>query len=149
MSTSQQDWILRLIERLGVMMQRVFRLREQGEVERALLDVQEAYASLLGPMGETASKVDVESAVQLLDDPLLVVAMARLVAVEAELLEDEGRPADARAQWQRALELAADAYLRDPSDQSKARDVIVELRAHVELDALSPARRDAVASARG
>ena len=108
---AQRDYVQRIVERLGRFLARLARLREEGQLERALREADEAVPDLLGIDLGLVESVDAPTAVRLLGSPERVAVLTRLLAEKAELLRAAGREAEAEKLRHRisALELAASA----------------------------------------
>ena len=112
MAYRQQDYVLRLIESLGVFLARVRKLRDEGEHAAALAEIERTVGELLGPTGAVVARLDSATAAQLLGDPRRLDAWAHLLAAEGDVREELGHAAAAEAARRRALELALEAVER-------------------------------------
>jgi hypothetical protein len=60
--TEREDYLLRQIKAVGVMLARIMGLRVRGQVEEAAAELERAYGLLLGPQRELIRMVDPPSA---------------------------------------------------------------------------------------
>jgi hypothetical protein len=91
MSASQQeDFLLRQVAGVAAALGRILRLRQGGAAEAARLELEGAFALLLGTGSDLLRAVDAATAAALLDAPDAIRALARLVAEEAEQEPDPG-----------------------------------------------------------
>ena len=108
---TQRDYVLRIVERLGRFLARLAGLRQQGELDRALREVDDAVAQLLGIDLGLLESVDAPTAARLLGSKERVEVLARILAEKVELLNAAHRRGDAEKLRHRisALQLAAEA----------------------------------------
>jgi hypothetical protein len=112
MAYRQHDYVLRLIEQIAAVLARARKLREQGQYEAALADLERAAAELLGPTGALLGRVDAATAAQLLGDWRRLGAWGQLLAEEAEVRDAQGHDAAGAATRRRALELTLESLQR-------------------------------------
>ena len=112
MAYRQHDYVLRLIEQIAAVLARARKMRDEGEYEPALAELERAAAEILGPTGSLLGRVDAATAAQLLGDWRRLGAWARLLAEEAEVREAQGHAAAGEATRRRALELALESLQR-------------------------------------
>jgi hypothetical protein len=125
--SSQEDFLLREIRKIGEMIARALGFRSKQELPAARAEIDSAYATLLGPQAPMFRVLDVESVVRLVNDARKLAVLARLTAVDAALAGDGGN-ADVRQQLHsRAIAIAEAAVKLDPS-YLEATDVLAELR---------------------
>lgn len=110
----ERDYIHRLIRQIVLVLARILRLREREEVDQALRELHAAYGDLFPPVGNALVRLDAASTVALLDDPLQLLGLARLLHEEAELLNMRALPLEAAVLEARARELAAEALRQQP-----------------------------------
>ncbi len=118
----QQDYILRLIENVGVMLQRIMDLMQRGKAAEALVTTDEAVGILVGVDSPVVDSMTVSSVATFLmvgaelDVPRCIL-LARLWAERAEALEVEGDAEGGRRQRVRAAEL-----LRLATDEARGEE---------------------------
>lgn len=105
----RKDYITRLIEQFAAAFAALLKLRRERKTEEAQQLLRDTALSLLGMEYSTLTMADAASTAQLLAHPLRVVALARLVAEEAELFQEQGNAARASLRWTLALELFLEA----------------------------------------
>ena len=81
--SSQEDFLLREIRKIGEMIARALGFRSKQELPAARAEIDSAYATLLGPQAPMFRVLDVESVVRLVNDPRKLAVLARLTAVDA------------------------------------------------------------------
>lgn len=113
MALVQRDYILRMIEAIAAAIARILRRRQSGDLAGARREVDMASTELLGPIASVASRVDTQTAANLLGDGRRVAAWARLLAEDSDILREMGRVAEADANDKRVLELLLEAWLHD------------------------------------
>jgi hypothetical protein len=149
MSLVQRDYIQRLIEAMGAAIARALRRRLEGDHTGARREVQMACSELLGAMAPLAERLDARTAADLVGDPRRVAMWGRLLAVDADLLQDMGRTTEAAATARRALELLLESTLRDPTANGETRALVDALRTRVPASALDPRHRERLSRADG
>ena len=138
MAYRQTDYVLRLIESLGALLARVRKMRDDGEHEAALAEIERTVGELLGPSGSLVAQLDTATAAQLLGDPRRLDAWAHLLAAEGDVREAQGHAPAAEATRRRALELALEAVER--MDMARQLDALKrEDPRRAELRALAAA----------
>lgn len=105
----RKDYIERLIEQLATAFAALLKLRRERKTEEAQQLLRDTALSVLGMEYSTLTLADAASTAQLLAHPVRVVALARLVAEEAELFQEQGNAARASMRWGLALELFLEA----------------------------------------
>ena len=143
MALHQRDFILRLIEAMAAAIARALKRREEGDTAGAREELARAMAEVLGPSGPMVRMVDVPTAVSLVSDAQRLVLYTRLLALDADLLDDLGKPAEAQGARRRALELLLELVQRKAELPDEALERIEALRAAVDPAALAPRYRDA------
>lgn len=126
--SSQEDFLLREIRKIGEMIARALGFRSKQELPAARAEIDSAYATLLGPEAAMFRALDVESVVRLVNDSRKLTVLARLAGVEATLAGDAGNDPAGRQLAARAITIAEGAVKLDPSYQ-EAADALAELRA--------------------
>ena len=105
MSNFQQDYILRLMEKISFLIARIIGLKEAGELEEALQEIEKAGTLFPGISPELLAKIDSSTTAQLLEQSEYITAYARLVAEKASIQRQMGLNQEAQSNVKRALEL--------------------------------------------
>jgi len=126
--SSQEDFLLREIRKIGEMIARALGFRSKQDLPAARTEIDSAYATLLGPQGPILRVLDVESVVRLVNDARKLAVLARLTAVDAALAGDAGNVGARQQLHSRAIAIAEAAVKLDPA-YLEATDVLAELRA--------------------
>jgi hypothetical protein len=105
----REDYIERLIQQLAAVFKALLKARQEQRPEDALQLIRQAALSLLGMEYSVLTLADAASTARLLGHPQRVVALARLVVEEGEVLREQGQQARARLRWDLALELFLEA----------------------------------------
>lgn len=108
-ASQQEDFLLRQVAGVAAALGRILGLRQGGAAEAARVELQGAYALLLGSRSELLRRVDAATAAALIDAPEAIRALADLVTEEAEQEPDAHRRANLR---RRAAALEAEARRR-------------------------------------
>jgi tetratricopeptide (TPR) repeat protein len=116
----QQDYILRMIEQLGVFVRRVTGLRQEGKTEEALNAIGEAFGSMGGLNASLIHALSEDDLINLLRargaiDSDRCLALAELLREEADIYEDLGQHAEAQPRYLKSLRLHLEAF-PDPED---------------------------------
>lgn len=128
-SSEKRDYILRMIAQVRRLVEAlVGRVRGGEDAAELLAQAREAIAALLGPMAEVAQRLDSASAAQMVNDPDILSAWARVGAAEAEVRRAAGDAPGADALARRALELAEQAHQRMPRHDPELSALIEGLR---------------------
>lgn len=149
MALVQRDFILRMIEALAAAMARILRRRQEGDLVGARREVDMASAELLGPIAGLASRVDSQTAGNLLGDGVRISAWARLLAEDSEILREMGREEEAVANDRRVTELLLEAWIRDGALDPDATALLEQMRGRLSpetTNALAPRYRDVLLS---
>ena len=112
MAITQRDYVLRAIEQLGQVVERVVDYVTKHEYEPALGAVDEAERALLGDQLGSLQKLDATSATLFLHNAERARGWALLIAQRAYLFGLMDRPDQARAEARRAEALYAAAERR-------------------------------------
>ena len=126
--SSQEDFLLREIRKIGEMIARALGFRSKQDLPAARTEIDSAYATLLGPQGPILRVLDVESVVRLVNDARKLAVLARLTAVDAALAGDAGNVSARQQLMARAIAIADGAVKLDPTDEG-ALAAVAELRA--------------------
>ncbi|MFN8177776.1 MAG: hypothetical protein U0167_07610 [bacterium] len=138
MSSSQhEDYLLREIRAVAVMLARILGLRTSGRLEEARVELEKAYDHLLGPRVELFRKLDSRTAADLVDSPDRTLSLARLVHEEAAQEADAARRSELRM---RAVRTALEAARRRPGS-AEIREFLTEAAAGIDDRRLTPAER--------
>ena len=133
----RKDYIERLIEQFATAFAALLKLRRERKLEEAQQLVRDTALSVLGMEYTALTMADAASTAQLLGHPLRVVGLARLVAEEAELFQEQGNPARASLRWGLALELFLEARALGASLEGDDARVFAGLRHKVAPALLS------------
>lgn len=126
MAAFRNDYILRLIESIGIVIAKVVGLRVKGQFEEALQEIETATALLPGPPTEMLSMVDSSTAAGLLQQPAYIAAYARLLAEKARIQRQMGDHG-AESNEKRALELALEAHKIENSPSEELCELVDRL----------------------
>jgi hypothetical protein len=85
MDSEQQDYVVRLIEQLGVVLRRLVEMLDLGRASapQVVRQAQAAQEALLGPLAISAPLVDATAAVRLMNDPRRITLWIEFLRVEA------------------------------------------------------------------
>lgn len=108
-----QDYLMKVIERLGLVLRRAKNARDEGRLDEALGLVEEGYESVFGLDIQLMALMDTTTLLSFLRAPEETLYLARLMAEEAELrtLAQSGKP---NVTTKRALQLFAEAARESP-----------------------------------
>ena len=109
---AQRDVVLRWIEQLARLVARLLGRGSPGDLATARDQVDEAVASLLGPLAPILPRLEADSAAELLGDPERIFAYAQLLDLDAAIGEAMGEREAARDVRARAVALAEAAFSR-------------------------------------
>ena len=125
----REDYIVKLIRRAAGAIARALQLTSDGEqLEEADLELSEALRLLIKLPRNTAAKLDSKTLAQMMDDRRVTRLVARAFFVEGEIRWRQGRSAEARRSYQRAMELYLAAEVGDaPEDVGTAQAVLKRL----------------------
>ena len=107
--SSQEDFLLRELRKVAAMIARAMGFRTEGDLPAARSEINDAYATLLGPQAELLRMLDPVSAACLIGDSRKVEALARLTSAEAALAADTGNQQAENDLLARARSLAEEA----------------------------------------
>jgi tetratricopeptide (TPR) repeat protein len=116
----QQDYILRMIQQLGVFVRRVTGLREEGKTDEALHATGEAFGSMGGLNASLVHALSEDDLIHLLRargaiDSDRCLALAEILREEASIYDDLGQPEQSLPRYLKALRLHLEAF-PDPED---------------------------------
>lgn len=119
MSIYQHDYIRRLMEKIDLLIARIIGLKEAGELEEALQEIEKAGTLFPGISPELLAKIDSSTTAQLLEQSEYITAYARLMAEKASIQRQMGFNQEAVSNERRALELLLEAHKRgqDPTKE--------------------------------
>ena len=109
---AQRDVVLRWIEQLARLVARLLGRGSPGDLATARDQVDEAVASLLGPLAPILPRLEADSAAELLGDPERIFAYAQLLDLDAAIGEAMGEREAAPDVRARAVALAEAAVSR-------------------------------------
>jgi len=139
----QQDYVLRMIQQLGVFMRRVVGLREEGKTEEALQATSDAYGTMGGLNSSLVHALSEDDLIHLLRargamDSDRCLALAEILREEANIYEDLGQPEQSLPRYLKSLRLHLEAF-PDPDDApgNVSMDAIESLLEVIPASALS------------
>lgn len=144
MPSSQQDYLLRMLQQVAAAIARMLRRKNAGDFVGARQELNAAISELLGPSAQLAPFMDSRTASGLVSDPRMLTSWALLLRQDAELVRLLSNESAARATEQRALELLLEARIRTPELNDEAREALRELIPRVDPHALASRYRDAI-----
>ena len=142
MSNFQQDYILRLMEKIGFLIAKIIGLKEAGELEEALQEIEKAGTLFPGISPELLTKIDSSTTAQLLEQNEYITAYAKLVAEKASIQRQMGLNQEAQFNEKRALELLLESYKRGQEPFQEFYDLINHLKSQGAGKKLSEAYQD-------
>jgi hypothetical protein len=128
----RKDYIERLIEQLAAAFAAILKARREQRTEDARQLIRDTALSALGMEYSVLTMADAASTARLLGHPSRVVGLARLVAEEGELLQEQGEAARAALRWRLALELFGEAGKMGATLKGEDARVFTGLREKVE-----------------
>jgi hypothetical protein len=145
----REDYVMRLIRDVGQFLRRVLKHRDAGEHDRALQEAARGYEELLGMPPGLSDMVDAATLAELLREPDLIRAAARLSWEEGHVYKAKRDPLTAFSRYRRALELFLEARADDPEGPREEDDgAILELSRLVPAEHLDPRYRSDRSKAR-
>lgn len=144
MSIAERDYILRMIEQLGIFLAKIVGARTVGDFDLAEREVKAALGALFGPLADMLEKVDSASAATLLGGSEKIGAAAALYAERAAVREAAGNQAAARADRRHALELYLEAAILKPPDTDEAHGILLDLMKDMDRSRLPERYRSAL-----
>lgn len=132
----RKDYIQRMIDQAAAFIARILGARQTGHSAEASALIREAARSTLGMEYDTLVLADAASVADLLAHPLRIQVLARLVAEEAALLQQQREEARAASRWLLALELWLEARARGARQDAEETRMLESLCTHVEEDSL-------------
>jgi hypothetical protein len=142
MSIRERDYILKMIEQLAAALSRVAGLKTAGKLDEAGDEIRNTADAILGPLANTVDALDAASAAKLLGNRQKIGVYAALVAELADIRAREGRDAEARSKYRRALEVQLACLSEHPDGAEQTRTAIRALRSKVvEADLPEKLRR--------
>ena len=107
--SSQEDFLLRELRKIAAMIARAMGFRATGDLPAARTEIDDAYATLLGPQSALLRMLDPASAARLIGHPKKLEAFADLTSAEAALAAAAGNLQAENALRARAKALAEEA----------------------------------------
>ncbi len=107
--SSQEDFLLRELRKIAAMIARAMGFRATGDLPAARTEIDDGYATLLGPQSDLLRMLDPASAARLIGHPKKLEAFAELTSAEAALVGDGGNQQAQTGLLARARALAAEA----------------------------------------
>ena len=126
----RQDYILRLIEQAAAALARAFAALAGKQYDMALAELSQAFNAASKLDRRSFDALDTRTVARLLGSPEQLRMVARVLAAEAEVHEQQGNRLTARRCLQRARELLLELSELTPEDQLALADVGVRLRSH-------------------
>jgi hypothetical protein len=114
-----QDYVLRMIQQMGLFVTHLMKRRKDGDDEGALVDIQEAYGRMTGLHASLVYGLSEDDVVSMLTvqgavHPERLVALATLLREEGDIYSSRGDIENALPRMQKALRLFLEAW--DHSD---------------------------------
>jgi hypothetical protein len=131
----RKDYIERLIEEFAAALARIIKARQEQRLADAQRLIQDTALSALGMEYGALLLADPASTARLLGDPSRVKVLARLVAEEGEVLQQQGDTATATARFQYALGLYDEARSQGLPPDADDTATLTRLRAALGLSA--------------
>jgi len=117
----QEDYLLRLIQQLGVFAANIVGLNQKGEYDQALAAADQAWGKLLEDTPRALiDAVDTPTLAGMLREPAKIRAAAQLFIEEGRALAGKGDSQRAAARFRRAMELIFEARALDPTGEATA-----------------------------
>lgn len=116
----QQDYILRMIQQMGLFVTGILQRRKDGNDEQALIDIEGAYGRMTGLHASLVHGLSEDDLVNMMTaqgaiHPERFVAMAILLHEEGDIYSDRDDIAQALPRMQKALRLYLEAWERSES----------------------------------
>ncbi len=140
----ERDYILRMTQQLAAVVARLFKLKEQEHYDQAQQEVEKAFGELLGMEAQIAMRFETATLAQLLGNFEKMKALATLFFEQAELHRLRHQLDEAKAQYQRALEMFLEALLSQGKEETECREKIQLLLQVVEVNQLATRYQDAL-----
>jgi hypothetical protein len=145
MAVVQRDFILRMIEAVAAALARVLRRRQEKDFAGARQEISQTIGEVLGPRGAMAAMVDARTAADLISDGRQIALYSRLLAEDADVLDDMGQPDAGRVTRRRALELLLETRIRRLELRDEDHAQLRALALRVERASLAPRYLEALA----
>lgn len=127
-----------MIEVVAAALARARRRRLERDLTGARQEVSQAIGQVLGPRGAMAAMVDSRTAADLISDPRQISLYSRLLAEDADIVDEMGQAAQASAIRLRALELMLETVIRKLELADDDRAHMLALSHRVDRSALGP-----------
>ncbi|WP_164010873.1 hypothetical protein [Pyxidicoccus trucidator] len=131
----RKDYIERLIEEFAAALARIIKARQEQRLADAQRLIQDTALFALGMEYGALLLADPASTARLLGDPSRVKVLARLVAEDGEVLQQQGDTATATARFQYALGLYDEARSQGLPPDADDTATLTRLRAALGLSA--------------
>jgi hypothetical protein len=126
-TTSQEDYLIRLIQQMVQVLLRITGLKQAGHYEEALSEIDQAMRTLLGPAADILMRLDPSTAAQTIGDPDRVLIWATLLSEQAEIQQLQGHTQDVASARKRSLDLARESLRCGVTDRTAAESLIESL----------------------
>ncbi len=131
----RKDYIERLIEEFAAAVARIIKARREKRLADAQQLIQETALSTLGMEYSALLLADPATTARMLGSPARVKVLARLVAEDGEVLQQQGDAATASARFQFALGLYDEAQAQGLQPDAEDTATLARLRAALNPDA--------------
>ncbi|QSQ21318.1 hypothetical protein JY651_40050 [Pyxidicoccus parkwayensis] len=128
----RKDYIEQLIEEFAAALSRILKARREQKFADAQKLIHDTALSILGMEYGALMLADPASTARLLGSPTRVKVLARLVAEEGELLQQQGQPDTASARFHFALALYSEALAAGLHPDADDSATLSKLRAFTE-----------------
>jgi len=139
--TYQQDYILRLIERIAQFVARIAKLQEEEDYDGAQDALDEAFGALLGPERQWIRELDMSTVVMLVSNPDSLKCFARLMEEEGALLDAKAHFPASQQRLENALELWLKTQLLIADGDEESQAAIARLRGKIDPAGVARAYR--------
>lgn len=135
----REDYLMRLIRQVAQFLGRILKLRDAGQTEAALKEVNAAFDDLFGSGREWLRDVDSNTMATMLEDPDSMRAYAQLLEQEGLIYEDQGKHGLSQLRLKSALELLLIALAHKGEEDAAIRAQIHALSQKVPATLLASA----------
>jgi tetratricopeptide (TPR) repeat protein len=138
----REDYLMRHIQQLVAFVAHISGLNQQGEHDKALEAMEQAWGKLLEAPHELIDSIDTPTLAGMLREPAKIRAAAQLLVEEGRALVGKGDPQRAAARFRRAMELLFEARALEPNKPTRDDDAALqELSDVVPAETLDPRYR--------
>lgn len=134
----ERDYLMRLVQQLAAALARIFKLKEQEQYDLALLETDKAFTELLGMNREVLVAFDSAMLARLLGHHERIKTAAALFQAEGEIQQRCANAEQARASFQRALELYCEAAMLQTKAEQECIRAITALTALLPRESIPP-----------